>query len=459
MVRAAASTSRQAPLELFDANRDGQQLFLADLFWRPGDRTQGRPQGTGLGRGVRRPPRPVEAIHPVAWRQLVLFPAERDLAQRGYRDLPPPAHRQLAEALDNHARDYARRHGWRTALTWTVRTGIRVLLTLQDTPGAAIADSEIDLLTQVHLPSRHVREVLEDVGMVEHDRAPTVERWFQRKSAELPERMREELAIWRRVMLEGSASSPRSRPRTAASTALYLSCALPALRRWTHEGHQSLREVTREDILDALPNDAADRDLVGKALRSIFKILKGQRVLFVNPTARIRTWSRQTKPPVPLPTQQLTALVSAEAPDRAALAALIAFHGLSVDTLRNLKLTDLRDHRLHLPDRTVVLAAPVTQRLTAYLAHRAAKWPATVNPHLFITMRTANRTQPASHRWIRLTLGIAPRELRDDRILHEAIATHGDARRLADLFGLSVPATRRYLGAAEPITTPNHATR
>jgi hypothetical protein len=44
--------------------------------------------------------------------------------------------------------------------------------------------------------------------------------------------------------------------------------------------------------------------------------------------------------------------------------------------------------------------------------------------------------------------------LRSDRILHEAIATDGDPRRLCDLFGLSIQCAGRYTDAVSEPATP-----
>jgi hypothetical protein len=131
-------------------------------------------------------------------------------------------------------------------------------------------------------------------------------------------------------------------------------------------------------------------------------------------------------------------------PHRAAIAALIGFHAPRSVQLRELQLTDVRDGRLHLPDRAVLLAAPVRERVVAWLDYRARRWPHTVNPHLFVNAYTAVRLCPVSHLWIGQTLGISPQAVREDRILHEAIATQGDVRRLCDLFGLSVRGAERY---------------
>ncbi|MEU9244463.1 hypothetical protein [Streptomyces sp. NPDC048385] len=112
--------------------------------------------------------------------------------------------------------------------------------------------------------------------------------------------------------------------------------------------------------------------------------------------------------------------------------------------LRTIKTTDVRDGRLFLPDRTVLLADTVRARLAAYLDFRNTRWPRTANPHLFISLTTACGVEPVSVVWINDTLGMPASRLREDRLLHEADAAGGDPRRICDLFGLSVDAALRY---------------
>ena len=114
--------------------------------------------------------------------------------------------------------------------------------------------------------------------------------------------------------------------------------------------------------------------------------------------------------------------------------------------LRQLRLTDIRDNRAHVGDRTILLAEPVRSRIAAYLDYRNTRWPDSDNAHLFIHFRTAARTEHVGFRWIGLTVDIrgGVQALREDRILHEAHATGGDTRRLCDLFGLSITAASRY---------------
>jgi hypothetical protein len=136
-------------------------------------------------------------------------------------------------------------------------------------------------------------------------------------------------------------------------------------------------------------------------------------------------------------------------PARTALTALLAFYALRRDQLRALRLTDICDHRLHLDDRTIAIPPSVQQRLATYLDHRTRRWPNTANPYLFINQRTAGQTGPVGPRWIRLTLQLPPRALREDRILDEAHARPGDARRLCDLFAMTVNTAARFVAAVE----------
>ena len=140
-------------------------------------------------------------------------------------------------------------------------------------------------------------------------------------------------------------------------------------------------------------------------------------------------------------------MLRSEDPTVAALAGLAAFHALTPAQLSAIKLTDVRDGRLHIADRAIVLADPVRRRLSVYLDHRARRWPATANPYLFLHQRNALRATPPKPDWISLRLAGMAQIVREDRILDELLATGGDIRRLCDLFGLSISGAERYLGA------------
>jgi len=431
------------PFDVVAANRQGQQLFFANMHKHAVVRTEPR---------RRLPPPPPWPARPVSHCQLVLF-QHTPTRLGGRSSVPAPRDTELADALDRHIDDYTARHHWSRNHITRVRSGIRVLLGLQDTPGAVITATEAAVLTQLDLPVRAVLEVLSEVGMAVDDRTPAIERWVNRQLNGLPGPMARELLTWFEVMHHGSTTPPRRRPRSPTTIKLYLRASLPALRAWADEGHQSLREISREHVVGALPPPGPDRALAGRGLSSIFVILKARKLVFTNPTSRVLTWSPVGNAPLPANLTPIRAALTSQDPARAAIASLVCFHGLRSGQVIALQLTDLRDHHLHLDGRVIPLAGPVQQCVTAWLDHRQARWPHSTNPHLFIHTRSANRHEPVGRRWVKLTLDIAggTENLRQDRILNEAIATGGDTRRLCDLFGLSIGTASRYTqGLGDP---------
>jgi hypothetical protein len=417
-----------------EANRYGQQLFLADLFRQRRDRFVVLPQGAVPRHQC-----------PVGHRQLVLFELPRDLVSGRTGVFPEPTDCELAAFLDETARDHAARHGWSRTRVVTARQALRILLGLQDTPGVPIKASQVAEIAQIGLAVQPVLEILATIGMLDDDREPSVVAWFAKQIDRLPEPMTSEVRVWFDVLHTGSTTAPRRRPRSPGTVRHLVSSVMPTLWAWAAAGHESLREISRDDVLAALPPGGSPRATLGQGLRSLFTILKARKVIFANPLARIRTGRPETREPLPL--GQLTMLreaLDSGNPPRAALAALVAFHGLRNQQLRDLQLSDVRDGRLRIGERSILLAPPVRERLTAYLDHRGRRWPTTVNPHLFINVRTAVRTGRVSHLYINQTVGLPVQLIREDRILHEAHATGGDVRRLCDLFGLSVVGAQRY---------------
>jgi hypothetical protein len=420
--------------DLLEANRHGQQLFFADMI---------RLKGSHPPR--RRPPAttPVIAICPVAHRQLVLFDWPRDLRAGRRHGFRPPPDPRLAAALDQRVNEHAARHGWKPGHTQSVSRGVRILLGVQDTPGAPIRYSEARLLAQLDLSVPAVTAVLAEAGMLDDDREPAIVGWFDAQVAELPVDMRAELAVWFDVMRHGSPTPPRRLPRADATTGNQLRSSLPALKTWART-HDSLREIAREDVYSVLPPSGDRRALMLQGLRSIFRVLKGRNMVFVNPTARMRAPAQQLPAPRPVDIAGLRAALDSDDPARAALAALLGFHAVRVTALRNLRLTDVRDGRLHIDDTVILLAEPVRDRLSVYLDHRARCWPDTINPHLFINRRSATHTGQVNANWVAKTLGMPAQTIRRDRILDEAFATGGDLRQISDMFGVSVATAHRF---------------
>jgi predicted DCC family thiol-disulfide oxidoreductase YuxK len=423
-------------LDVTAQNAHGHQLFFADMILKKRGK---QPATTGTSRLVLWP-----AGYPVEHRQLALF----DPPQRLTNDVilrltePIPA---LAAALQRAVRDHGDRHGWSKAQRDGTWRGIRVLLALQATPGARITRTEADILMLVENTTvQPVVEVLASVDMLDDDRQPPLEQWFTGHVTDLPTAMRHELTEWFHARRDGTTTTPRMRPRHIDTVRNNVLVVLPLVRGWAESGHQSLREISRDDVVAALATTPR-RTATLSPLRSLFRYLKARKITFINPTAHIR--GDRIQPTQPLPIDLDVVRDALHSPDavRAALAALFAFHALRTGQARHLLLTDVRDGRLHVDGNIIVLADPVRDRLNTWLAERARRWPNTSNPHLFITSRTAVRTTPVTSVWIGDKLGIRPQKIREDRILNEAIATDGDVRRLADLFGISVGTAQRYV--------------
>ncbi len=433
--QAAASKAPREPLELIARNRHGQQLFIANI----GRISMVPPVGREL-RGRR---------ESIAGRQLGLFdpPKNTWLLRHGYRE---PPNGLLAEQLDALCVEHGRQHGWSKTTTDRTRLSIRALLgMLGHHHGPLAASVVIARFEGRGWPVRPVFAILAEADLFDDDRVAAIDRWFDRQVAGLPPKIVEELHVWFAVMRHGSKGAPRRRPRQPVTIRTRCYWALPTIRRWADDGHQSLREIARDDVLAALAPSGNERATTAIALRSIFQTLKARKILFTNPTVNLNAGAPATREPLPVTIGQLRAVLDSTDPACAALGALVIFHALKQQELMGLVLTDVHDGRVEIGDRSIPLAPPVRERIAVWLDHRNQRWPHTANPHLFIHYRSATTVGPVGRRWIRLTLGVPARGLREDRILDEAHATGGDVRRLVDLFGLGVNAASRYTATVD----------
>lgn len=449
------TTYLRRPGEPFDpiaANTHGQQLFFADMFTNPqmADNPSG-PAPDNVPASIPRPKPPQPHWLLPHDQQLALFPAKPDLAGHGRAGLHRRAHPDDVAPLEAVAREIAGAHRWSPRQLDDAIIGIRIMLGIQTDGRAPIRASEVEALRDIDLPVWSVLEVLSTAGALIEDRTPHIDTWFHERVDPLPPPMAHELGIWFDIKKNGSNTPPRSRPRDHATIQLQLSWALPILKAWAATGHHSLREITREDVLNALPVGRPERPRAGQGLKSIFRALKARKVIFADPTARIQTGQHEPRIPLPLDIDLITTRLHSDNPATAAVTALVAFHGLRLQQLQRLRLTDVCDGRLAIDGRSIPLAAPVRDRLATYLTLRNTRWPESVNNHLFINSRTHRRDDPAGVRWFRLTIGpgLTARQLREDRILSEADATGGDIRALTDLFGLSINASTRYISRLE----------
>lgn len=445
------------------ANRYGQQLFFANLG---GNRSTPHhhlePPTTGRRqhqreRGSKLPPLPRlsrvtsgQEFAPVEWRQQRLFDVDPDLSRLDTEG--ETADSDLLRYCDEIVRDHAVVHGWSRKQTNDVRRTLRLLQVFQDTPGARINATDVLKLPslQGNLSAVSTLDVLASAGLLVDDRTSAVEQYFTKQVAGLPAPMTAQMRLWFEVMINGSTTSPRRRPRDPATAKLHIRAVAPALRVWASQGHDSLAEIEQQDIVAVLPAPGARRHTTEQGLRSLFGVLKARRAVFIDPTRGVPYTNSNNTIPLPLDTEAIRAALASPDPASALAVALVAFHALATRQVRSLKLTDIIDGRLTIDGRTIPLAAPVLPRLAAWLDYRARTWPATANPHLLVNRRTAPRLTEVSRRFPWKQVGLRPQTLREDRILDEVRGTGGDPHQICHLFGLSVEAALRYTSTLDP---------
>ena len=442
-------------LDVIGANRRGQQLFFADLITKPSAEpfaVRTAPPALDAPSGPNAPSRPRGPER--REEQLILFTMKPDLAAHGRSGLRQLAHPDDVAPLTAIAHQVADTNKWSPRQRKDAVIGVRIMLGIQVDGRGPVRASEVEALRDIDMCVWTVIEVLAAAGALIEDRVPVLDAWFRERLIGLPEPMTGELRTWFDVMKNGTRTPPRRRPRSAVSISLHMTWALPMLRQWAAAGHTSLREVTREHVLDTIPAIGAERARALQGLRSIFGLLKQRKVVFLDPTTRIKVGELPASQPLPLDPERIAhvrGLLNADSPATALTVALIAFHGIRLGQLQRIKLTDIVDARISVDGRTFPLAAPVRERLATWLDHRAQRWPDTTNDHLFVNKRSVYRGCPVGTRWFRLAIGsgLTPRQLREDRILSEAHANGGDVRAISDLFGLSISASSRYAHTLE----------
>lgn len=451
--------------DLAEATRGGQQLFFANM---PASRKPKQPRQSVRATGLVRMRMEQTALQAEGI-------AQQGFAQPGLFEMAPDPD-VLRERATANARDityltdgivfeHAERFGWSKRQTNQVRRSLKMLQLLNpgnsDGKTLALRASEVVRLRRYNSDGnvRSTLDVLDAAGLLIEDRPPPVERYFAGKTGGLPEPMRTQLALWYDVMLHGGATiAPRRKPRDPATVRIQILGMAPILTAWADAGHTSLAEISSDMLADALPAEPVQRHWAELGLRSLFAILKGRKLIFADPTHGMRITPSASSVPLPMDTEVIRDALDHPDPAIALAVALVAFHALTHAQVRTLKLTDIIDGRLTLGDgRTFPLAGPVRIRLAAWLDRRAAKWPRTLNPHLFVTQQSAPRLLPpgASFPWKKA--GLSPQALRTDRILQEIHATGGDVRSVCDLFGLSIDSAMRYAQPPTPgsdIPTP-----
>lgn len=421
-------------LDLAGANRRGQQLFFANMHFH---RRKARRLQT-----ERKPERRSSGFTAASWRQHTLVDMQPDAELVQQRALK--ADSELLQYCKQIVAEHAAQHGWSKRQRNDVIRSLRLLQVLQDTPGAKIRATDVLQLPRYAGNIVSTLDVLGAAGLLIDDRVSPVETYFAGKTERLPATMRAQLQVWLDVMLNGSTTAPRQRARDPLTARIHIMGIAAIINAWAEAGHESLAEITAEQVRAALPERGSSRNWAEYGLRSLFTTLKARKLIFVNPTRGMRSTPVNATVPLPLDTDAIRQALNSSDPAVALAVALVGFHALTGKQLRTLELTDLVDGRLHLDGRTIPLAAPVRVRLTAWLDHRQRTWPGSINPYLFVSNKSAPRLVPVGSQFPWTSTKLRPQALREDRILQEIHATGGDVRRICDLFGIGVQAALRY---------------
>jgi hypothetical protein len=448
-----AGPDNKATVDLTVAGRTGQQLFLADL----------RRSMRGRGPAARQPaPAPQPSVRPLPvvarrWVQDGLLTLPRDC--RHTSSLDPPRDPWLLQALLREAGRLAEHDGWPTRTLEQVRRGLRMLAASHD-PGEPVHASTVAAMSPHGVPTVRVLQVLDAAGdgLVIDDRPDSLTVWIEQAFAGLPARIHQELHVWVSVLRDGTPRC-RAHPRTTVVTRL--AAVRPFLLERTL-GYATLRQVTGQDVtgwLDGRTQPANDLS----ALRDLFAVLKTHRLVFADPTRRIRAAGPAPTTPAALSPQTLAQLGQAARADPAlrVVLALIGVQALHPNQARHLHLDhlDLPNAELDLDTGRRTLDPFTAEAITAYLNYRRQRWPGTANPHLLLTRRTAHEHGPVSASWLAgLFRGLPTtlRRLREDRILDETHATGGDPLHLTVMFGLSAKPALRYAQTVHPQLADAH---
>jgi hypothetical protein len=416
-----------------------------------------------------RRPRPAQPVSPhlVNPAQGALFDARRDWSflNTGELDQLPaltPAASALVDELDRHARSC----GWASGSRNNATKTLRILLAWL---GAGAPVPEADIRALRARPSTTIGRVLaflRDRGMVIPDPArpgTAVERTINHHIDALPGGIAGEVRQWVKVVRGQGRRAHRELPFSSVRS--YLNCFCPVLAEWGQRV-SSLREITRDDVQEALdqhPGVTAHNLL--PALRSLFRALKQERLIFRDPTRGI-TMRAMQRLPSPIPSGQLRGLIDrAGTPVANVTVALIAIHALGKKETTLLLLEDLDLSRGQLAVRrptgthTVYLDELSSTLMAGWLRERRLRWPLTRNPYLLVNRQTADDTADPP---ISLTaidtiftgLGLTPSKVRQDRILDEARHT-ADPVHLMRVFGLSAHPAMKYIQAAHPERGPS----
>ncbi|MBN9096686.1 MAG: hypothetical protein J0I49_01000 [Pseudonocardia sp.] len=366
-------------------------------------------------------------------------------------------------ALQADLAGFAAARGWPSATTRAVGRGLaRAALT---EPAFDLADVALmTWLRRYRVPIGRLREFVaaHDLQPPPADPAGTTGRWAGPLGAGLPAAMATEVTAWLEVL---TATSGRGRARARATIDHYTAAVAPALTEFAAR-YDSLLQVNEHDITAVLePLRAAARSTTAVALRSLFATLKSRRLIFADPTRRVHPGRFPRRPVLGLdPSTRAGLLDQLTRPDHRLVVLLAGVHALPRADITGLRIDDVA---LPTGGGTATITVHGTRRgldeptgaaLADWLRERRRRWPASANPHLLISTRSALGLGPVSTGYLRgvtAELPVTLHQLRADRLLTQARDTGGDPLSLHRLFGLSADTALRYCAELDP---PKHAT-
>lgn len=429
------------PVSADEPAQYGIQLFLGDLRTARRPRAPVRPERYCVVVGD-----PLPSVGEVVDGQLELIsvppaPAQAGLAAQAW------LHSPAGQTAMGELTAFAAARGWRPAILRAVADALG-LVAVNDPARWSLTPEVAAQCRRRRLPVSRLREFLTsccDQTCSDHRRSQTnhfvpAHRW---PPAGLPAAISRELTTWLEVL---SGARGRTRPHAATTVAAYARVVAPMVDDWAGR-YASLREVTTDDVTAQLqPLTGSARTGTTVALRSLFAALKSQRMIFTDPTRRVRPGRFPRRPVLGLDDASRAGLLADTARTDHRLVLLLAgVHALSRAEITALRLDeiDLASRWLLVRGRRVTLDELTHQHLRDWLEERRTRWPATANPHLLITSKSAYGLEPVSTRYFR-GLSTPPSRLRADRLLAAATASNGDPLTLVRLFGVSGDTAVRY---------------
>jgi site-specific recombinase XerD len=366
--------------------------------------------------------------------------------KRGTAFKPDPAGQQLLAELT----EYGQARGWGRWTMPMARRSVKAILAQERQFGTGPWNEAVlrQYLLERQLLVQHTIEFLITVGYVTPSPEQALMRAIELHIEPLPGTIRGEVLRW----IEALRGRGRRHRRALVEDTIrnYIYTVRKPLAEWASR-YESLRQVTADDVDNAIskPSGAKQR-LTASALRSLFKTLKEEKVIFANPAKRVAPGHLPPKPGRTLDAaERLSLLDRAERPEERLMLLLAGVHALKNKQIRDLTVddADLNTGTLRVGCRIRRLDRLTLAYLREWLEHRRTRWPVTANPHLILTTQSAGGTASVTSGFVTAALrrlGHGPQRLRVDCILGEVEASDADPVRLIRLLGLSDATAMRY---------------